>query len=63
MIVLLTLSLLLALIAQKQYRVKQARRQDSVTGGGGRDKFWGGHEKFMYVTLRAARGHEKFILV
>ena len=47
MIVLLTLSLLLALIAQKQYCVKQARRQDSVTGGGSRDKFWGAREVYV----------------
>ena len=61
MIVLLTLSLLLALIAQKHYRVKQARRYDSVTGGA--EINLGGHEKFIYVNSRAARGHEKFILV
>ena len=29
-------------------------------GGGGRNKFWGGHEKFIYVNSRGARGHEKF---
>ena len=33
----------------------QARRQDSVTGGGG------GHGKFIHVDSRGARGHEKFI--
>ena len=42
----------------------QARRQESVTGGGGgRNKFWGGHEKLIYVNSRGARGHEKFIPV
>ena len=45
----------------------QARRQDSVTGGGGggggRNKFGGGHGKFIYVNSRGARGHEKFIPV
>ena len=25
---------------------------------GGRNKFWGGHEKFIYVNSRGARGHE-----
>ena len=37
------------------YCSKQARRQDSVTGGrGDRKKFWG-HEKFNYVNSRGAR--------
>ena len=33
----------------------QARRQNSVTGGGDRNKFWGGHEKFTYVNSRGPR--------
>ena len=38
----------------------QARRQDSVTGGGAEINF-GGHEKFIYVNSREAQRHEKFI--
>ena len=38
------------------------RRQDSVTGGGAEINFVG-HENFIYVNSRGARGHEKFILV
>ena len=42
----------------------QARRQDSVTGGGGcRNKFWGGTSSLFCVNSRGARGHEKFIPV
>ena len=37
----------------------QARRQDSVTGGGAEINF-GGHEKFIYVNSRGARGHNLF---
>ena len=30
--------------------------QDSVTGGGRAELNFGGHKKFIYVTLRGARG-------
>ena len=40
----------------------QARRQDSVTGGVGRNKFWGAREVYLY-EFEGARGHEKFIRV
>ena len=39
----------------------QVWRQDSVTGGA--ELNFGGHEKFIYVNLRGAQGHEKFITV
>ena len=39
----------------------QVWRQDSVTGGA--ELNFGGHEKFIYVNLRGAQGHEKFIPV
>ena len=39
----------------------QARPQDSVTEGA--DINLGGHEKFIYVNSRGARGHMKFIPV
>ena len=42
---------------------RQARRQDSVTGGGGAEINFGGHEKFIYVNSRGARGRKKFIPV
>ena len=38
----------------------QARRQDSVTGGGAEINL-GGHEKFICVNSRWTQGHEKFI--
>ena len=40
----------------------QAWRQDRVTGGGGgggAELNFGGHEKFIYVNLRGARGTKK----
>ena len=43
--------------------LRQARRQDSVTGEGGAEiNFWE-HKKFIYVNSKGARGHEKFIPV
>ena len=36
-------------------------RQDGVTGGA--EINFGGHENFIYVNSRGARGHEKFMLV
>ena len=38
-----------------QTRRIQARRQDSVTGGGA-EKNFGGHENFIYVNSKGARG-------
>ena len=40
----------------------QARRQDSVTGGG-RNKYWGGTRSLFCVNSRGARGRENFIPV
>ena len=47
----------LYLIECSQSRSHQARRQDSVTegGGGGAERNFGGHKKFIYVNLRRAR--------
>ena len=41
--------------------LKQARRQDSVTGGA--EINFGGQKKFIYMNSRVAWGHKKFIRV
>ena len=48
-------------LGKTSYFLIQARRQGSVTRGA--EINLGGHEKFIYVNSRGARGNKKFISV